>query len=704
MTTSRPLLTPAARVRLLGALRADTLERCGLALDAVLAGIEERVPALPLLPRGQDARRALWFGVRERFLATLDTAWAGLVAGQPPSAGHALASGRSGQLGLLDEHELQLQLARAALVAELSRDAAALLANIEQRLAWLGGHPLLEAERNPAGPEHIAAALQVAVLGTHWPDAQPLALFERLARGLPDALDDLLQSLDERLVEEGVLPELRLLGRRAGVRPPRARRERAAPPLPDAELATLVSAVAERLHAWRAREDGPKMLDDSEARPLDRGEVLQALSLLQTGPMPADVVALRPSQRIPRIKAELLAAAERLGLDPLQVRLDDAAEAELELAGRLFDHLVDEVGAAAPSRAVLQRALLPFARAGVLARGALLRREGPVAGLLGGLAEACDGNLAGSEAEKRLLDGARRVVERLCADFNEDLAVFAELEHELEDVLARHRQRVRIAERRAAESQLGQDRLEQARAIALAELAERMPARALTPSLDLLMRLHWPHHVAMAAARAGTGSPAFREALAVGDALLAAHARAAAAQAAPPLLRGLLEPLLVSAGCHGAAASEAVHAIEAELAALARGEAIATEPARALQASRLPPLAAAAPSRAPQRHDPALRLLVGRLQALPVGSWCEVRGEDGEARAVKLAWISPISGRRLLVNRRGQKVLCASPEDLAPLFAAGRLAFVPGRDPLERSLHRMIDALAAVPPAGAAAA
>ena len=34
---------------------------------------------------------------------------------------------------------------------------------------------------------------------------------------------------------------------------------------------------------------------------------------------------------------------------------------------------------------------------------------------------------------------------------------------------------------------------------------------------------------------------------------------------------------------------------------------------------------------------------------------------------------------KLLVNRRGQKVLCASPEDLAPLFAAGRLAFVPGR-------------------------
>jgi hypothetical protein len=270
-------------------------------------------------------------------------------------------------------------------------------------------------------------------------------------------------------------------------------------------------------------------------------------------------------------------------------------------------------------------------------------------------------------------------------------------------VLARHRQRVQIAERRAAESQLGQDRLEQARAIALAELAERMPARALTPSLDLLMRLHWPHHVAMAAARAGTGSPAFREALAVGDALLAAHARAAAAQAAPPLLRGLLEPLLVSAGCHGAAASEAVHAIEAELAALARGEAPPAEPARALQASRLPPLAAAA-SRTPPRHDPSLRLIVERLKALPVGSWCEVRGEDGEPRAVKLAWISPISGRRLLVNRRGQKVLCASPEDLAPLFAAGRLAFVPGRDPLERSMHRMIDALAALPAADAAAA
>ncbi len=702
MTASRPVLTPPVRARLLSALRADALERCGLALDAVLAGVEERVPALPLLPRGQDARRALWFGVRERFLATLDTAWAGLAAGDPVPAGRALASGRPGQLGLLDEHELQLQLARAALVAELSRDAAGLLANIEMRLAWLAGGAPLDAERNPAGPEHVAAALQVAVLGTHWPDAQPLALFERLARGLPDALDDLLQAIDERLLEEGVLPELRLIARRPGARPPRARRERAEG-LPDAALASLFSAVAGRLHAWRSREDGPKMLDDSDARPLGRAEVLQALSLLQTGPLPPEVMAMRPSLRIPRIKADLLGAAERLGLDPLQVRLDDAAESDLELAGLLFDHLVEDVAVAGPARLVLQRALLPFARAGVLERGVLLRREGPVSGLLGGLAEACDGNLAASEPEKRLLDGAQRVVERLCAEFNEDLAVFVELEHELEGVLARHRQRVQIAERRAAESQLGHDRLEQARAIALAELAERLPARPLTPSLELLMRLHWPHHVAMAAARAGTGSPAFREALAVGDALLAADARARAAHAAPPVLRGLLEPLLVSAGCHGAAASEAVHAIESELAALARGEAPPAEAARALLASRLPPLASA-PARGQPRHDPALRLLVERLKALPVGSWCEVRGEDGEPRAVKLAWISPISGRRLLVNRRGQKVLCASPEDLAPLFAAGRLAFVRGRDPLERSMHRMLDALAEVPPAEADAA
>jgi PIN domain nuclease of toxin-antitoxin system len=45
----------------------------------------------------------------------------------------------------------------------------------------------------------------------------------------------------------------------------------------------------------------------------------------------------------------------------------------------------------------------------------------------------------------------------------------------------------------------------------------------------------------------------------------------------------------------------------------------------------------------------------------------------GESVDAKVAWVSPLTARRLLVNRRGLRVLVASAEELASLHAAGRL-------------------------------
>jgi hypothetical protein len=42
------------------------------------------------------------------------------------------------------------------------------------------------------------------------------------------------------------------------------------------------------------------------------------------------------------------------------------------------------------------------------------------------------------------------------------------------------------------------------------------------------------------------------------------------------------------------------------------------------------------------------------------GEWLRLLDPAGQAVAVKVAWISPMTGRFLLVNRRGLRVLVAS--------------------------------------------
>src|SRR5690606_2765399 len=62
-----------------------------------------------------------------------------------------------------------------------------------------------------------------------------------------------------------------------------------------------------------------------------------------------------------------------------------------------------------------------------------------------------------------------------------------------------------------------------------------------------------------------------------------------------------------------------------------------------------------------------------RMRSLHPGDWMRLTDEKGHEAPVKVAWISPLSGRLLLVNRRGMRQLVASPEQLASLVRSGHL-------------------------------
>jgi hypothetical protein len=59
---------------------------------------------------------------------------------------------------------------------------------------------------------------------------------------------------------------------------------------------------------------------------------------------------------------------------------------------------------------------------------------------------------------------------------------------------------------------------------------------------------------------------------------------------------------------------------------------------------------------------------------MPLGTWIDlVDEEDGKITAAKISFISPISGKRILSNRRGQRCLCASVQELAAMEASGQI-------------------------------
>ena len=192
-----------------------------------------------------------------------------------------------------------------------------------------------------------------------------------------------------------------------------------------------------------------------------------------------------------------------------------------------------------------------------------------------------------SVLERELLDRVQGLVDRLVAEFNEDIAVFETLQEEFGSFLEQHHKRVELAERRAAEAQRGRERLEQARAVASMELAVLMGAREAPPMIDAFLRRYWTHHLALVILRDGTDSERFAQARASGEQLWSVMLACEAGRLRNTSLAPVLDPVLLSSGVMGETAVDVVSAIEALLDAMHAGDrariAAAALPAAPLQ-------------------------------------------------------------------------------------------------------------------------
>jgi hypothetical protein len=439
-------------------------------------------------------------------------------------------------------------------------------------------------------------------------------------------------------------------------------------------------------------------------------EMMSVLSLMQ-GSVPAAVseAISRPEASLAvLLKNELLQSASRIGLPPEKVSISAEDEDAVDLVGMLFDVMFDERDFEQTSRTLISRLVVPFVKAAVMDRRLFLYKTHPARRLLNSLAEACEGNRGEGAQERELLQKAESTVDRLIAEFNEDIAIFETLEQELRAFLDQHRRRVELAERRAAEAQRGQERLEQARDLAAKELAQRTRGRAPTPSMDDFLSRSWTHHLSMIALREGADSGSWQAALSVADRLLSLLPRdGEPAKPSAPALHALREPIeavLASSGITGEAAHEIIREMAESLDQMARGQ--APTPVKV-------PLPAQAPEPTPERQPsafaadlkPKLEVVGGignlrvsdgdveLMRALKVGTWIHIAGEDGKHHPVKLSWVSPISSRLMFVNRRGVRVLVASVEELAAMKQEGNLLVREQENVFDQVLHRVMDKL-----------
>ena len=595
-------------------------------------------------------------------------------------------------LGLVRENELDYHLAGQRLAEAIGRRYQRPLEMLDLRFEKLGRALGAPSTSNPVGAARLAGAfLQTFHDADISESLQPL-LFRQYEQELARVLGELYGRLNTQLAANGY---------HADVRPDMPAAPRPAAPAPAEESPASADAdlfrgsaearvqhqrLREMLHQWREgwladRSVAPEHLPTrrlAERRELRVQELVSVASLLQRDPVQQFEAALAGKNELHQVIREHLSeGARRLGLDPDQTRLGEQQEDAIDLVGLMFQSLLQTHALVDQSRRLFARLVMSYVKIALTDENLFVRADHPARRLLDAVALSCESNDGASPQDRELLQRAGAVVQRVVAEFNEDLAIFELAANELHDLLQQQRRRAEIVERRSAETVHGRERLLQARLQAAAMLAPRIAGRPLTPTIADFLEHHWQHHLVQVLLREGQASPRHAQVLALADELVEIDQAAArcergnVADRVMVLFEQLVE-CLSSSGLDDQVATE-------WMAGLARTLAF---PDADRDVRPLPQM----PQLADDSDDTRLLQVVGgnagldfdppvadRIRALNPGAWMRLIDETGEEGSVKVAWISPLTSRLLLVNRRGMRKLVASPEQLAALVKAGRL-------------------------------
>lgn len=456
--------------------------------------------------------------------------------------------------------------------------------------------------------------------------------------------------------------------------------------------------IHDHLRHWREASHQPAANDAGAGETILGAQALQTVASLLQGDHAGKFAELMANdggrQLAIAIRDAVASGARQLGLagDGLQFAPDQ--EDAIDLVAILFDAMVHTRSAAAMNDVVpclYGQLVMPYLKIALCDDSLFNRRGHPARQLLDALTEVCDDGAP--EAEGAVLAGG--VVRRIVAGYREDMEIFELAVDELRQFQQQQQRRSELAERRAAEAMHGRERLLHARAWARAQLlAWSRSYVASTDAVDGFLQGAWRHAHEQACLRQVDEPTRASQLVELGEALLQLDVRARDVDGPAVAKAWLAISPGIEACCQVAGMDEAMrrdltaglvfalaHPATPRSAHALAPEADAGTLADAEPALRLVGGIDAIP------HDPAL---AARMRRLRRGQALRIIDEQGGGETpARVAWISPLTSRLLIVNQRGQRQLVTSPEELASLVQAGRVALSASEAPFDRAMKRL---------------
>ncbi|MFC3715029.1 DUF1631 family protein [Luteimonas soli] len=481
--------------------------------------------------------------------------------------------------------------------------------------------------------------------------------------------------------------------------------------------------VREQLRTWRtrqaeaseqaARQAAEHAAADAANHVLGTEDLLNIARMLQRDDPTPFVRALSGDNNsyalAGALRGEILDGIRQLGFDPEDTALSNDEQDAIDLVGILFQSLVEANELMQRARAMYGKLVVPYLKVALTDDSMFNRRSHPARRLLDVLTEACDGNAGETPQDSETLDRAEQAVDRVVTEYDDDQAIFELAASELRDQLDQQRKRSELAEKRTAEAIHGRERLQHARRAAEGLVASRVADRPLTEAIAQFLDGQWRHYLTQTWLRDGADSARHRAAIALGDAMVqvdtdAAHARGAVVADQLLALQAPLVDCYSSCGLDAGSARDSMARIIAALglpdtarkahvphAGDAEGESFDDE--------QKPAALRVVGGHDALDFDPAI---AARMRRLRPGQGLRLVDEDGRETAARVAWISPLTSRLLIVNRRGVRKMVVSPEELAALVGSGHASVRSVDAPFDEAMKHLWQHLNEMPAAASA--
>lgn len=389
-------------------------------------------------------------------------------------------------------------------------------------------------------------------------------------------------------------------------------------------------------------------------------DALQALQRRPASPVYAGGRIQVPS--VQHLKQDLLAQLRAKVPEGKVPRLSEEDADTIDLVGMLFEQIMRDLKPSGLSQLLLAKLQTPLLRTALKDRAFFVQRSHPARRLLNSIAETGMYWLDAEDADRELVDKMHHLVDRISADFDGDLGLFETLLNDLSVYMQTIARRAEVAERRHVEAARGRERLEVARERAAAAIAARTRGKGLSRILIQVLEQTWTDVLALTELRHGEDSPSYRRRLEIADALVAHSGETEAAPSGEALaaLRQEVEQGLALVGLTPGDAQAVVHAL---FSGGRQNTAEDSDPlSRTAVSMRLSSHGrmggeASVGKREERPPNAEEQAMIERIKTLPFGTWVEfVVNQQGDRARRRLSWFSPLTGRCLFVNQRGQKV------------------------------------------------